>query len=77
MAGRHKLPKFTIEDAFEEDADDAIRIYGSTNERSPLSFKTRHSEKEHTDGNSQIEEPMLGLESKSHLGISVPDVDVS
>ncbi|XP_042219645.1 transmembrane protein 134-like isoform X2 [Homarus americanus] len=34
-------PKFTIEDAFEEDADDAIRIYGATNERSPLKPKAR------------------------------------
>ncbi|KAK7005577.1 hypothetical protein SK128_004203, partial [Halocaridina rubra] len=43
MAGRYNRnhPKFTIEDAFEEDPDDAIRIYGATSERSPLKPKNR------------------------------------
>ncbi|CAL4090073.1 unnamed protein product [Meganyctiphanes norvegica] len=41
MAGKQRLgrhhTKFSIDDAFEEDADDAIRLYGSTCERAPLS----------------------------------------
>lgn len=38
MASKHfrKSQKFSIEDAFEEDIDDAIRIYGATKDRSPL-----------------------------------------
>jgi len=35
-------PKFTIDDAFEEENDEAIRVYGSTTERSPLKPKNRN-----------------------------------
>jgi hypothetical protein len=34
--------RFTIDDAFEEENDDAIRVYGSTTERSPLKQKNRN-----------------------------------
>jgi hypothetical protein len=34
--------RFTIDDAFEEENDDAIRVYGSTTERSPLKPKNRN-----------------------------------
>ena len=78
MAGRHKLPKFSIEDAFEEDADDAIRLYGSTNDRSVF-VKTRQQTNKQTNDNinSNVEDPMIGPDSKSFLSVSVPDVDVS
>jgi hypothetical protein len=33
--------RFTIDDAFEEENDEAIRVYGSTTERSPLKPKNR------------------------------------
>nr|CAD7202571.1 unnamed protein product [Timema douglasi] len=41
MAGSHER-KFTIDDAFEEENDEAIRIYGSTTEISPLKPKQRN-----------------------------------
>ena len=34
--------RFTIDDAFEEENDEAIRVYGSTTERSPLKPKNRN-----------------------------------
>lgn len=34
--------KFTIDDAFEEGYDEAIRVYGSTTERSPLKPKEKN-----------------------------------
>lgn len=34
--------RFTIDDAFEEENDEAIRVYGSTTERSPLKPKSRN-----------------------------------
>jgi hypothetical protein len=44
MAGVFGSPerRFTIDDAFEEENDDAIRVYGSTTERSPLKPKNRN-----------------------------------
>jgi hypothetical protein len=39
--GNHER-KFTIDDAFEEDNDEAIKVYGSTTERSPLQPKNRN-----------------------------------
>ena len=33
--------KFSIDDAFQSDEDDAIRLYGSTNESAPLRVKCR------------------------------------
>ncbi|XP_071542484.1 transmembrane protein 134 isoform X2 [Panulirus ornatus] len=47
-------PKFSIEDAFEEDADDAIRLYGATNERSPLKPKNRDENAISRDSDSLI-----------------------
>lgn len=42
MAGSLNNPKkFSIDDAFEEGYDDAIRVYGSTTERSPLKPKEK------------------------------------
>lgn len=35
--------KFSIDDAFESDEEDAIRIYGSTTESRPFKGKTRYS----------------------------------
>lgn len=34
--------RFSIDDAFEEEDDELIKVYGSTNERSPLRPKTRY-----------------------------------
>jgi len=34
--------RFSIDDAFEEENDEAIRVYGSTTERSPLKPKNRN-----------------------------------
>lgn len=34
--------RFTIDDAFEEENDEAIRVYGSTTERSPLKPKNKN-----------------------------------
>ncbi|XP_071447977.1 transmembrane protein 134 [Hetaerina americana] len=44
MAGLmgNQKDRFSIDDAFEEENDDAIRVYGSTTERSPLKPKNRH-----------------------------------
>lgn len=36
--------KFSIDDAFEENGDDPIRVYGSTTERSPLKAKDKNVE---------------------------------
>lgn len=33
--------RFSIDDAFEEENDEAIKVYGSTTERSPLKPKNR------------------------------------
>ncbi|XP_059487406.1 transmembrane protein 134 [Neocloeon triangulifer] len=41
MSANRERRRFTIEDAFEEETDDAIRVYGSTTERSPLKPKVR------------------------------------
>nr|CAD7442229.1 unnamed protein product [Timema bartmani]CAD7457827.1 unnamed protein product [Timema tahoe] len=41
VLGSHER-KFTIDDAFEEENDEAIRIYGSTTEISPLKPKQRN-----------------------------------
>ena len=35
--------KFSIDDAFESDEEDPIRVYGSTTESLPLKGKTRYS----------------------------------
>lgn len=34
--------RFSIDDAFEEENDEAIKVYGSTTERSPLKPKNRN-----------------------------------
>lgn len=75
MAGKQsrKNPKFTIEDAFEEDADDAIRLYGATNERSPFKPKDRDGIMGVDDVSVNMDDSVLG--SKGFL--TVPDVDVS
>ncbi|XP_047484521.1 transmembrane protein 134-like [Penaeus chinensis] len=73
MAGKQsrKNPKFTIEDAFEEDADDAIRLYGATNERSPFKPKDRDGIMGVDDVSVNMDDSVLG--SKGFL--TVPDVD--
>lgn len=43
MSANRDRRRFTIEDAFEEETDDAIRVYGSTTERSPLKPKVRNN----------------------------------
>lgn len=73
MAGKHggSRPKFTIEDAFEEDPDDVVRMYGATTERSPLKPK---------GGAGMEEEEAAGGRGEPGSGKSllvVPDVDVS
>lgn len=67
-------PKFSIEDAFEEDADDAIRLYGATSERSPLKPKARGTGAPPEDMAVRIEDPLAGSGVKGLL--TVPDLDV-
>ncbi|KAG7177421.1 transmembrane protein 134-like isoform X1 [Homarus americanus] len=70
-------PKFTIEDAFEEDADDAIRIYGATNERSPLKPKARDVSIGNEDVTVRVEDPLAGVGAASGVKglLTIPDVD--
>ncbi|KAK4297899.1 hypothetical protein Pmani_029715 [Petrolisthes manimaculis] len=65
-------PKFSIEDAFEEDADDAIRLYGATSERSPLKPKARGGGG--GGGEVRIEDPLGGTAGVKTL-LTVPDLD--
>ncbi|XP_071542483.1 transmembrane protein 134 isoform X1 [Panulirus ornatus] len=70
-------PKFSIEDAFEEDADDAIRLYGATNERSPLKPKNRDENVGTEDVAIRVEDPLSGVGAASGVKglLTVPDVD--
>lgn len=72
-------PKFTIEDAFEEDADDAIRLYGATNERSPLKPKGRDGNVGAEDVSIRVEDSLSAIGAASGVKglLTVPDVDVS
>lgn len=37
-----QVKQFSIDDAFEEDTEESIRVYGSTTDRSPLKPKNRN-----------------------------------
>ncbi|KAK8379138.1 hypothetical protein O3P69_019168 [Scylla paramamosain] len=65
MSGRggSGRPKFSIEDAFEEDAEDVVTMYGATTERSPLRHDVGRG------GESR------GEEIQPHSLLTVPDVD--
>lgn len=40
----HSDKRFSIDDAFEEETDEAIRVYGATGDRSPLQNKFKSGE---------------------------------
>lgn len=44
ISGANKEKRFSIHDAFEEETDEAIRVYGSTVISTPVKAKTRSTE---------------------------------
>lgn len=54
--------RFSIDDAFEEENDEAIKIYGSTTERSPLKPKNRSITSDESLVN-QINDPIYHSQS--------------
>ncbi|XP_076042738.1 transmembrane protein 134 [Oratosquilla oratoria] len=78
QSSRHN-PKFTIEDAFEEDVEDTIRIYGATNERSPLKPKPNQTSVD--DMKVHVEDPAANAsiltvnDRRLKTMLTVPDVD--
>lgn len=61
-------PTFSIEDAFEEEPEDVVRMYGATTERSPLKPK----------GGAEEAGGARGAEAVGGKSLLVlPDVDVS
>ncbi|XP_053655917.1 transmembrane protein 134 [Cherax quadricarinatus] len=72
-AGKHRSHKhFTIEDAFEEDPDDPIRVYGATGERSPLRAKAREL---HNGAGGEIMAQETQECVSTKVLLTVPDVD--
>ena len=66
MAGNQK--KFTVDDVFDENCDDTIRVYGSTTERSPLKNKEKNIE---TDYNVNVWVDVPGQQRLQHISDDV------
>lgn len=75
MSASRDRRRFTIEDAFEEETDDAIRVYGSTTERSPLKPKIRTNIPEDSIV-VRIDDPASRQSPRSAVPMKSPD-DVS
>ncbi len=65
--------KFTIDDAFESDDEDPIRVYGATTEIAPLRGKSRQqddpqTEAEERENHEQVEPSLIHEVNISFIG---------